>query len=153
MADDVRLDIKNLNQLIAAFKGKLPVAKVGILGSKNQRKDENTNASIGLKHEFGDAEVPQRSFLRMPLSLKMQEYVDKSELLSEDSIKEIIRTKKVSDLVEKIGLVGYTIVMDAFSSGGFGQWKAHAPGYTNNTGQILLDSTQLRNSIISEVEE
>ena len=67
---------KGLDALIAALKGKLPVARVGVLGNNNARQGGETNAAIGLDHEFGrpDKNLPMRSWLRVPLIENFQKF-------------------------------------------------------------------------------
>lgn len=153
MSDDaIEYNDKGLKSLLKALKGDLPTAKVGILGNKNGRRDEGSNATIGAKHEFGSAGVVQRSFLRVPITDNMQEYLDKSGAFDKDALARVIKEGSIIEWVKKIGVIAETIVSDGFASGGFGKWAPWRPGYQNNTGQILVDTAQLRDSITSEVK-
>lgn len=155
MADTVEMNLKPLERLLKSLKGNIPEVRVGILGDKDARTKGNakSNATIGAKHEFGSAEVPQRSFLRVPITEHMQEYLDKSGFFDKDALSKVITNASLIVWVKKIGLIAETIVADGFASGGFGKWaKWRNPNYTNNTGQILVDTQQLRNSISSEVK-
>ncbi len=151
MADD-ELNLKALDKFIKSLKGDLPVARVGILGDKNARSGQGkTNAEIGYKHEFGADGMPIRSFLRVPISEHMQEYLDKAGAFNKDAIAKLITTGNITLWVKKIGVIGEQIVADAFGSNGFGKWRPWKGNYSSRTGQILVDSQQLRNSITSDV--
>lgn len=154
MADaDVKLDMRGLEAILKSLKGKMPQGRIGILGANEARRESTrTNAEIGAKHEFGDHEVPQRSFLRIPLTDNLQAFLEKSGAFKKGAIENMIKEVGMQGIVGKIVKVGEEVVLEAFHSGGFGKWPAHAPGYENNTGMILVDTQQLRNSITSEVK-
>jgi hypothetical protein len=147
---EIRLDTTGLEALIKAFSH-IPKARVGVLADKNSRGQDSGNADIGAKHEFGENGMPIRSWLRMPLTTKFREFLENSGAFDKEVLADIIREGSIAKWVEKMGLVGEQTIAAAFASGGFGQWKAHAPGYENNTGMILVDSQQLRNSVSSQV--
>lgn len=150
--DTIEFKDDGLKKLIKALGAKVPYAKVGVLGDKNARQDHNTNAKIGLKHEFGDDEVPQRSFLRMPITENLQKYLENSGAFDEAAIKEVIKSGSIKVWIQKVGVLGESIVIDAFNSGGFGKWKPSNMNFKKNH-QTLVETQQLRNSITSEVEE
>jgi hypothetical protein len=144
--------VNKLKDLIKSLEKNFTV-KVGILGDKSSRSDGMSNAEIGMKHEFGEDNMPQRSFLRMPISTEFKNKLEGSQKFfqNKELEKQIIEEKSLKPVFEKLGIVAETVIKEAFATGGFGKWKAHSPGYKNNTGQILVDSTQLRDSITSEV--
>lgn len=159
MSDEaIELNTRDLDRFIKGLKdAELPSCKIGIMGDKAMRKANTgepgvTNADIGARHEYGIG-VPQRSFLRTPISDNLANYLKKSGALDEDVMKEVVKTGAVTPWLKKVAVVGESIVADAFSSNGFGKWQPWAPGYVNNTGQILVDTQQLRNSITSVVKE
>jgi phage gpG-like protein len=141
-------------------------ARVGILGTHDSRQQtqvqtgKNTfksqgpvsNSAVGAAHEFGTSRVPQRSFLRMPIREQLGKHLEQSGAFNPDVLKEVMKTASIVPWMEKVGKVGEAVVLDAFKTGGFGKWKSHAPGYSNNTGQLLLDTQQLRTSITSDVK-
>lgn len=156
MAETVELNDKVLQKLIRAFKGNVPSAKVGVLGPKNARsQSDQTNAEIGIKHEFGDPSakppLPMRSFLRMPLTSFLRPYLEKSGIFDKASFKKIVNSASLQIWVEKIGIVGVRVVLDGFDSGGFGLWKRSNMKY-KETKQTLVETEQLRDSIVSEVK-
>lgn len=159
MSDAIEtMNLKGCDQLLKAFKGKLPVVSVGILGSKNSRTGKNnSNATIGAYHEqpagmeFGSTKMPQRSFLRVPLTDNLDKKIESSGALNKDVLAEVIRTGALKPWLQKIGVLAEEVIQGAFDSGGYGKWAPWSKGYTNNTGQILVDTQQLRDSITSEV--
>lgn len=149
--DAFELDDKKLQDFIKALSGKLPVARVGILGNKNARSDTQTNASIGLGHEFGEAGKPVRSFLRVPISEHLSAYVEKSGAFEEETLKKVIEEKSLTIWIKKIAVIGENIVAEAFATGGFGKWKPSNMKNKSNQ-QTLVETQQLRNSITSDVK-
>lgn len=149
------MSTKVLDNLLRVLKKNQPHVEVGILGAKNNREGNGSNAEIGAKHEFGSDGMPQRSFLKVPISDNLEKYLVKGGLFDEEAIlKEAVAANSLAPVMKKIGIVAENIVSDAFASGGFGKWPAwKIPGYQNNTGQILVNTQQLRNSITSEVKE
>lgn len=144
----VEVKMKNLKDLIEALSGD-PKVRVGVLGDSNKRGDGLSNATIGSFHEFGLG-VPQRSFLRRPLIDNMDKAVEKS-VVPED-LEIMTETRSLVPFMEKLGVIAEQVVQEAFDTGGNGKWpKWITPGYTNNTGMLLVDTQQLRNSISSEV--
>jgi phage gpG-like protein len=157
--DDFTLNIKGLDQLVKALKVKAPVARVGILGDKTVRSSEEnqgslTNAEVGAAHEFGTSTVPKRSFLRDPIKEHLDTEMERSGAFDKQVLVDVLKQGSVVPWVKKIASLAEGIVLEAFSTGGFGKWTAwKTPNYTNNTGQLLVDTKQLRDSITSEVKE
>lgn len=153
MAEDDTIDTKGLDQILKALKAKPPVARVGILGGANSRKDGQSNATIGAAHEYGTTKIPQRSFLRIPISENLEKRMQSSNLLNQEVLKAVIKEGSVLPWITKVAIIAENIVLDAFSSSGFGKWAPWKnPSYTNNTGMLLVDTQQLRNSITYEVK-
>lgn len=153
MSDDTFVfNDKGFKALIKAFKGQIPSVKVGVLGDKGIRSEGNSNAEILRKHEFGIG-VPVRSVLRVPIIDNLQSYLNNSKAFDPEVLKKVVADKSISGWIAKIGIVAENIVQDAFDTGGFGKWPKHGEGYENNTGMVLVDTQQLRNSIASEVTE
>ena len=80
MADEVKLEWKKLLNCIKAMKEGFPSVKVGILGDNAARQEgELNNAEIGFTNEFGKMtgypKIPARSFLRMPLKTRLNNYI------------------------------------------------------------------------------
>lgn len=150
--DDTTLDVKGLEQILKALKAKPPVARIGILGGGARfGQKATTNAEVGAAHEFGTSKLPQRSFLRVPISENLQKRMEATQALDKDTLKEVIQSGSVLGWITKVAIIAENIVLDAFDSNGFGKWPSWKSGYTNNTGQILVDTQQLRNSITYDV--
>lgn len=151
MSDDTELNMKGLEQMLKSLKSP-PNVRVGIIGDKSPpRTGEVTNASIGAKHEFGESGMPIRSFLRMPLTLKMQDALDESKFFDPVALKKVVAMGDLTEWMQKIGIVAESVVLDAFDTGGFGQWKPSIMDHKKNQ-QTLVETGQLRNAITSEVK-
>lgn len=153
MSDDYELNTKQLDQLLKALKTNMKRVRVGILGGKVARSSSYANnATIGAFHEFGTAKMPMRSFLRMPISEHMQAALEKAGAFTKDAAKQVLKEASLGPWLDRVGALAVGVVMDAFDTAGFGKWPKWSKGYSNNTGQILVDTQQLRNSITSEVK-
>ena len=159
--EDFELDTKKLDVLAKLLKKNSSSLKVGIFGSKAHVKKGNskstlTNAELGAIHEYGSISrgIPQRSFLRVPISDHLGKELESAGAISPDTLNKIISEKNMSAWLKKIAVLAEGIVLEAFNSGGYGKWpKWKNPHYENNAGMLLVDSNQLRNSITSEVKE
>jgi hypothetical protein len=151
---EVVLKIDGLQRILKAIKGKPPVARVGILGNHAAREDNKgpNNATIGAWHEFGTADLPVRSFLRVPISDNLQSQLEKSGAFTPDALAKVVKQKSLRPWVEKMAVLAEGIVADAFDTGGFGKWKPSDMRY-KKVKQTLVETQQLRNSITSEVKE
>lgn len=173
MSEEISLNTKGLDALLKAFRNP-PVVRVGILGNHNARTEGKktltfsevqsmskphrmgkslTNAEIGAIHEFGSATHPQRSFLRVPLTDRLNKELNRSKAFDPEVLRDVIISGTMIPWMKKIAVVAEGIVTGAFGSNGYGKWAPWKPGYQNNTGNILVDTTQLRNSITSTVVE
>jgi hypothetical protein len=100
--DAFEIDTRKLDKILKALKGKQPVGRVGILGDKTKRKDHDTNASIGAKHEFGDSTMPQRSFLRLPIKENLQKYLDGAGAFDKESLNNVIKTGSIEVWIKRL---------------------------------------------------
>jgi phage gpG-like protein len=132
------------------------IARVGIIDdAKNNRDDDElTNAEIGAKHEFGSIveRIPRRSFLKDPFSIKQDETFAKiKNVVTND-----IQSKKTAhEIYTNIGLVGESLVVEAFATEGFGTWKplSQTTIQKKKSDKILFDTGQLSRAITSDVQE
>lgn len=148
-----QLDLRNLQKLIKLFGKNPPTARVGILGGGGGRVDGKvTNADIGAKHEFGDEKTPRRSWLQMPIAEKMSEKLDNSGVLSEAGLKRVMNEMKLDIWMRQIGILGEQCILEAFDTGGFGQWKPSDMSMKTNW-QTLVETGQLRRSVTSDIKE
>jgi len=132
---------------------------VGIPADKNKQHygSAETNAGIGAIHEYGAPVVgiPQRSFLRLPLTLKAKEIF---ALLKKDLKFSKIDTKKA---LGRLGAKGQSVVLEAFDTQGNGKWAELKPstvrgrkkGSGEGTDKPLRDTGQLKQSITFEVRD
>lgn len=168
------LNTKTLDQLIKALKASMPKARVGILGAKTARDGQqhkgpaksvnadrkalegrwnfNTNAAVGAAHEFGSKTLPQRSFLRVPISEHLEKKMESSGAFDKNALKLVVKQGSLTPWLKKIAVLAEGIVAEAFETGGFGKWPQWKdPNYKNDGGRILVDTRQLAESITSEV--
>jgi phage gpG-like protein len=155
--DASTVNIKGLDQILKALKAKPPVCRIGILGSTNARQGKSgvTNATVGAVHEFGapGRNIPQRSFLRVPLTDNLEKYLEQAGAFDKDVLAEVIKQGSVIPWMKKVAATAKQIVGEAFDTGGFGRWPAWKdPNYTNEGGQLLVDTQSLRDSITTEVK-
>lgn len=150
----IEINTKGLDKIIRALKGKLPEARVGILGNKAARPSggPQNNAEVGAQHEFGDSHLPVRSFLRMPIMDNLQKYLERSNAFDKDTLKKVVNSGSITEWMKKIAVVSESIISDAFATGGFGKWRPSNMENKKNK-QTLVETQQLRNSITSEVRE
>lgn len=148
-------DDRALEQLIKSLGStNAPVGRIGVLGGKTTRQTVGpTNAEIGAKHELGLDGMPVRSWLLVPLIDNLQKYLDQSKAFTPKALRTVIKQGSIKPWLEKAMTVAELVVAEGFASGGFGKWAAwKTKGYTNNTGDILVDTKQLRDSVTSEVK-
>jgi len=166
----VKVDLTGLNNLIKSMDSQY-VVRVGILGEKprskakgkDEKKDPPTNAEIGLAHEKGvkSRNLPRRSWLQVPLE----------DHLPEEFVKEgpramtLILMGKTLEAYRDLQVICERIVEGSFDTGGYGKWPADKlktlqgkrswkklkDWDEKNNDQILVDTSQLRQSITSIV--
>lgn len=147
----VKYNNSGLKNIINGMK-KNYAARVGILGDKNNREDGVlTNAEIGAVHEFGSIsrKIPRRSFIRLPLEVKLPDWIKKH---GDDYF--VFAEKDALDVFYTgLGLDAEGMIAEAFETGGFGTWEPDSPRTIQRKGsdKILIDTSELRNSISSEV--
>jgi phage gpG-like protein len=159
------INVEGLDKMLKALKQKPPIARIGILGDKTLRKREKgekgvipTNAEIGAAHEYGAPArgLPQRSFLRVPLTDLLQKKMEQEGALSKADFKEVLKQGTVLPWLKKIAVMAEGIVRGAFDTGGYGKWRAwkhpNERAKNSNANMLLVDTTQLRDSITSEVK-
>ena len=147
----VKYNNSGLTNIIKGMKRDY-AARVGILGNKNHRGDTTlTNAEIGAVHEFGSLSrnIPKRSFIRMPLEVKLPEWLRRH---GEDYFY-FAEKGALDEFYEGLGLDAEVMIAEAFETGGFGTWQPDSPQTIKRKGSdwILVDKSELRNSISSEV--
>ena len=149
----VKGNTDGLDRMLKNVSSKL-VAKIGIFGGGDREEGELSNVEVGASHEFGvfSKNLPRRSFLRDPISLKRKELIKKAESIIKDNIDKEGGDKRIFEI---IAAYGEKIVQEAFETGGYGTWQPLSQGTINSKGssQILIDSAQLRKSITRKVEK
>lgn len=151
----VTLNVTKLDKMKEEMAKKY-VTRVGVLGQKTNRTDKSksgqlTNAEIGLKQEMGvySERIPRRSFLEMPLTMKMPKYAAQFG----DWLIQAIEEGNLKPAYVNLGIKGEQIVQEAFASRGFGIWPDNAPLTIALKGSDspLIDTGELRRAITSDV--
>ena len=156
-----KFNMKGLEELERILKTQGATVKVGILGDSGSREgdggsdqeeddDAIDNAGIGLIHEFGTENIPERSWLRMPLIEKFESKLDDAGAFNKKTIEKVIREKSSVTMFKKIGIIAEECIQEAFDTGGFGKWKPSNFSLKKNE-QTLVETQQLRDSVTSEV--
>jgi hypothetical protein len=150
----IEADFKDLEKLIKELKSPYYV-DVGLLG----KHGDNNIVMIGAVHEFGrlDGSIPERSFIRMPLTEKQAEIV--KELKASGKWQALAEKQDIKGLFKLVGIACEGVIQEAFDTGGFGIWEdikeetkiAKARGGAANPSAILIDIGTLRKAITSEV--
>lgn len=134
-----------------AVKVGLPSGKIGEKAYKPKGDGDGIslmrNAAI---HEYGYDPIPQRSFLRVPFSVKRKEL---SNFIAGQFEQVFVKGKDAEKALGQIGAMATNISKQAFVTKGYGKW----PDITEQTKQRkgkstpLIDSGLLRQSITWEV--
>lgn len=151
-SDAVTVNVRGLDQILKALKRNPPQVRIGILGGGPRSNGKTTNAEVGAAHEFGTSRLPQRSFLRIPISDHLEKRMESSGALDPKALKEVIEGGSLIPWITKIAIIAENIVLDAFDTGGFGKWSPWKGSYISKTGNMLVNTAQLRNSITYEVD-
>ena len=160
MSADVQLNCAPLESAISNLEeSDNAYLKVGILGdyagrtsdeTGTKRKNSDlTNPLLGLWHEFGVVKtgLPERSFLRMPLLLKLPDSL--KNMASQAEWYRIITEKGFVHMLDLIGNEAIGIIADAFHTGGFGFWQKLKPAtiFRKKNSDILMDSGQMSRAV------
>jgi hypothetical protein len=149
----IRFNLDGLDHIKKAV-GNTYVARVGVLGGRNDRTDggEFGNAEIGLIQEFGSnsRNIPARSWLRMPIEAKNKDIVDS---MTSSMAKSAFAAGNYKKLFQYLGIAGVIAIQEAFASRGFGRWAPNAPETIAAKGSSapLIDTAQLRRSVTNDV--
>jgi hypothetical protein len=138
---------KNIDKLL---KNKLEEAylKVGVIEGQ-QYPDGTSVAQVGAENEFGFENIPARSFLRMPLTIKGKQIQD----IVSKYVEKKLANGDVEGLMEIMGQACDKIIQEAFESRGFGQWQENADLTIElkESDSPLIDTDVLRKSITYKV--
>lgn len=105
------------------------------------------NPTLANQHENGLGGMPERSMLRMPLMQHSQTSIETVDWVTK------LQKTGAKRTVASLGIVGEEVVQEAFSMGGYGQWKALRPRTVSRkkSRRILIESAQLRKALGSRV--
>ncbi len=172
----INANMDGLNKLLKSLKSDY-VVRVGILGSQagtpHNKKDESeeplTNVKLGSIHEFGAPakNIPKRSFLEMPIKLKLALNDNDTKAVKKAAWKKIFIENNPKEFFTQLGVKALDIVIGAFETNGYGEWQAWSKAYEKRrvnkikgkkkkqefwlNHNILTDTGQLRRSISFKV--
>ncbi len=140
----VKSNIEGLLRLQKILKQKI-VIKTGVFIEDGPR-----NIEVGRKNEFGNGMTnPQRSFLRLPF------FLAKADILKtiKASIGAIMKGEDPISALDRIAKKTKAVVLGAFATGGYGEWKPLSQVTINRKGNdtILVDTGKLEKGIKSKV--
>lgn len=141
------------SQLDELEKGR---AQVGLFPENAGRSADkgriDNNPSLGFVHEFGHVEkkIPERSFLRMPLTLHLGDAIrfrDAADWIT------ALRKGGAKRVLAFLGALGEDVVQESFSTRGWGVWPSLSLTTINRKGSsaILIESSQMRKAVSSRV--
>lgn len=157
----ISLDVSLLENIRDSVKGADKMwTKVGIIGKHNARDNYNSstidNPTLGLIHEKGSAKahIPQRSFLLMPLMMKLPTRLKE---IGKAMFSNITTEKKLKNSFNALGVESEKIIQQGFETGGFGQWapwsKTLLPSaFFNKKGRNNIKETRMEYSRGRELE-
>lgn len=160
---ETKIDVRGLEKLIRSLSVSPPTIRVGVLGQKTSRVPAEvegkeatppalTNAEIGAFHEYGEGNNPERSFLRVPIAKRLDKALEKAGAFDKDAIARVMAEGDLTAYAEKIGVVASEISVEAFATGGYGEWPPSNMDRKTNA-QTLVETGQLRNSITFDVKK
>jgi hypothetical protein len=131
---------------------KLSKTDDGYTYRKTKDQSDDSNVMIGAKHEFGIG-VPMRSFLRMPLQMYLQKYLENNKAFTKEALAKVIKDKSIIPWIKNLGVTAEQVVLDAFEFQGWGHWPPLSPRTMEQkkVHMILTETQQLRNSITHKV--
>jgi hypothetical protein len=141
------------SQLDELEKGR---AQVGLFQETATRSADpgriSDNPSLGAIHEFGNTakKIPERSWLRMPLTLKLGDAIRLREATDWISA---LRKSGAKRVLGFLGALGEDVVQEAFATRGWGAWPSLQPATIRKKGSsaILIESSQMRKAVSSRV--
>lgn len=169
-ASRVDLNLSGLEMLQADIRDNAKArVHVGVLRDHDARQDgaDAGNATIGLVHEFGSPtkNIPERSWLRMPLIVKLPEVIQQA---GPDFWRKLILEKGVLKGLKALGIAAEDSIQQAFETGGFGKWAPWSKRYGRrrelevralfgdvmgpvHPGSLLIQTGELRQAVTSRV--
>lgn len=131
-------------------------AQVGLFadtaGRSTDRGRIDSNPTLGAEHEFGNVgkNLPERSFLRMPLNLHLGDVVKQRAPLDWFLA---LRSGGWKRVLGFLGALGEDVVQESFATRGWGVWAPLRPATIRKKGSsaILIETAQMRKAISSRV--
>jgi hypothetical protein len=170
---EIKMEVGRLDNLAQTLEdAESSYLKVGVLGDYAGRipgasgvgreKSDLTNPQLAMWHEFGTfptlkpfargmgptrVGLPERSFLRMPLWLKLPSALQ--NMGSDAAWGAFLMGNGIVKLLDLVGNECVGIIADAFHTGGFGNWAPlkRRTILRKKNSDILIDSGKLQRSV------
>jgi len=142
--------LKKLEQYAKSLQeAQTKVVAVGLPMEKAGSKvygDGKSVISVGAQHEYGINGMKERSFLRLPFSIKNAEILTMTQRQFNQVFE---RGRSVDKALGVLGITATNISKGAFTSKGYGQWAdiTQATKEKKGSSQVLIDTGILRGSI------
>ncbi|MDR2675902.1 MAG: hypothetical protein LBC18_13810 [Opitutaceae bacterium] len=149
---EIRISTQGLERLMRNIDAmNRSYIRVGILGENAKRSGPGPdNAEIARVHEFGSASrgIPERSFLRAPLTLNTQRGLDAHR----PALTKAITALGPKPMLKTIASVCEGVSKEAFATSFGGRWPANAPATIAAKGsdRPLIDTGQLRRAVSAD---
>ena len=153
ITSNATLNLKGFEQLRAGLN-KGQYVKVGVFGDhKAQRADATiNNVELAIIQEFGSksANIPARSFIRMPIQDKRKDILNYS---ASKPIADLLKSGDKKKALKLLGVFAENVIQKAFDTGGFGKWAPNAPSTIRKkkSDHPLIDKAELRKAVWSKV--
>ena len=170
----ISANIDNLDKLIKSLNASDYFVRIGIIGKDateiHDKKSGLTNAKLGTIHEQPNndgVKIPKRSFLEMPLKLKLDFNGEAMKEIKKAMLKQLFIKRNAKAFFEYLGDKCWDIVNHAFETNGYGEWQPWSEGYLKRRAKkikgkkarenfmhlhnILTASGDMRNSITFKV--
>lgn len=142
---------ESMSVVVGLPRGKAAGKVYTLTAESRGAKEKNTTVlAVGAAHEYGVGNTPRRSFLHMPFVVKKK---DMSRQIATQFKAVVASSFSAEKALGRVGYAARNIVLEAFKTGGFGQWPALSSKTVQEKGssKILIDTGILRGSITSEV--
>lgn len=143
--------LKTLRKKLAVLENSR--AQVGLFEDTAGRSTEagrvTDNPTLGFLHEFGDTNLPARSWLRLPLWVHLGPVVEAKGT----SWLWMLMNRGVRRTLALLGAMAEDVVQEGFATGGFGNWTPLAPSTIRRkkSSAILIETAQMRKAVSSRV--
>ncbi|MEA3330610.1 MAG: hypothetical protein U9Q29_02830 [Campylobacterota bacterium] len=137
------VDVDKLKKAITSGKVKVGLPK----GKAETYESGETTIEVGATHEFGEGNIPERSFIRVPVQHNKEKYI----ALAAKQAKLIFNGKQTVE--DALGILGLFMSDKMKASFGNNDWSPNSQQTIASKGSSspLIDTGQLRQSITWQI--